>query len=160
MGGPNPPSVIRNGWYRKMAWATVPRSDHYGYPKTDRTSVKSFTWEESKKKRDLVWNHSSNILHSLLGVKHISVRTHHKLCPIHAVGIVPRSIYGYSTFCLALWGHILGENKISSLVWTLSFTPAANGRDKRDYSDASYICVVAHRSADIVERLHSHTWLR
>jgi hypothetical protein len=41
MGGPNPPSVIRSGWYRKMGLGIRGRTDRYGDPKTDRTAVQS-----------------------------------------------------------------------------------------------------------------------
>jgi len=41
MGGPNPPSVIRTGWYRKMGLGIRGRTDCYGDPKTDRTAVHS-----------------------------------------------------------------------------------------------------------------------
>jgi len=39
MGGPNLPSVIRSGWYRKMGLGIRGRTDRYGHPKTDRTVV-------------------------------------------------------------------------------------------------------------------------
>jgi hypothetical protein len=39
MGGQNPPSVIRSGWYRKMVLDIRGRTDRDGDPKTDRTPV-------------------------------------------------------------------------------------------------------------------------
>ncbi len=39
IGGQNPPSVIRSGWYRKMGLGIRGRTDRDGDPKTDRTPV-------------------------------------------------------------------------------------------------------------------------
>jgi hypothetical protein len=55
VGGQNPPSVIRSGWYRKMTKSTVSRTDRYGDPKTDRTSVGKCTTVRQKQASDFIY---------------------------------------------------------------------------------------------------------
>ena len=38
----DPPSVIRNGWCRKMGLVIRGRTDRYGDPKTDRVTVEEY----------------------------------------------------------------------------------------------------------------------